>query len=822
MKYILLKFALTGCFLAAPLAAHAALPAQEKLAAPGLAQPVEILKDHWGISHIYAKNEHDLFFAQGYNGARDRLFQFELFRRRAEGTLSEILGPKELNRDIGARQFMFRGDMDQELAVYHPHGRAIIEAFVQGVNAYIDQALKNPAKLPVEFGMLNLKPGHWTIADAVSRIDSVSLGKPDGELRMTMAVHALGPDKVKDLEYFQPANPDLTIDPVIDASLINRGILATYDAWISSVRVTPDEVAAQYRASKRASLEISKHLTELASAHEADMPDNGLGTGNRRADMGSNDWLVSGKLTMSGFPIVAGDPHRAQESPNLRYWVHLNAPGWNVIGAGEAQRAGISIGHNDFGAWELTAFGTNDEDLYVYQTNPANPNQYKYKDGWEDMKVINETIAVKGEAPRKVAIKYTRHGPVIFEDAAHHTAYGIHTTYLEPGGAPYLSGLRMDQAQNWNEYLDAIAHTYYPAENYIWGGRDGDIGYTASGRTPLRKNSSGEIAVPGDGRYDWDGLLPIKDLPHILNPEKGYYATSNEFQIPTGRMETSWPNPEALHYVWTDPFRSQVENETLGSGKKFSVADMIQLQSSDYSIPARRIVPLLRNIAISNPASNSAAQRLLHWNFVLDKDSVEAGIYEMFQRHLIENWRATVIPAAARSYMVEPMTRLVDMVNAPDGGFGSDPLAGRDAMLVKSLDEAVADLTKRFGPDMSKWTLGAYHYARIIHPLGEALNAELENRFDIGHLPRGGDAYTVTATGGDDNQTGGGSFKNVFDTENWDNSVGLDNPGQSGDPNDPHYADLYPLWATGRYFPVFFSRPKIESVTEHDIQLAPP
>jgi penicillin amidase len=286
-------------------------------------------------------------------------------------------------------------------------------------------------------------------------------------------------------------------------------------------------------------------------------------------------------------------------------------------------------------------------------------------------------------------------------------------------------------------------------------------------------------------------------------------------------METSWPNPDALHYSWTDSFRAQVENEALASGKKFSVADMMQLQNSNYSIPARRMVPLLRDIPISNPASNAAAQRLLHWDFVLDKDSVEAGIYEMFQRHLIENMRATMVPAAARGSIQVPMTRVVDLVTAPDGSFGSDPLAGRDAVLVKSLDQAVEDLTKRFGADMSKWNLGAYHYARILHPMGSAVTTELEDKFDVGRIPRGGDAYTVTATGGGDNQTAGGSFKNVFDTENWDNSVGMDNPGQSGDPNDPHYRDLYPLWATGRYFPVFFSRAKIESVAESDFMLTP-
>jgi penicillin amidase len=232
-------------------------------------------------------------------------------------------------------------------------------------------------------------------------------------------------------------------------------------------------------------------------------------------------------------------------------------------------------------------------------------------------------------------------------------------------------------------------------------------------------------------------------------------------------------------------------------------------------------VPLLRDIAIAESVSQKAAVRLLHWNFVLDKDSVEAGIYEMFQRNLMDNVKATIVPAAARNYITPPMTRIIASLTAPDGSFGSDPVAGRNAVLVRSLDAAVAELTKRLGPDMEKWTLGAFHYARIVHPMGTALRPDLEAKFDVGHSPRGGDAYTITATGGTDNQAAGGSFKIVSDTYDWDNSVGLNNPGQSGDVNDPHYRDLYELWARGKYFPIFFSRPKVDSVTEKTILLTP-
>jgi len=213
---------------------------------------------------------------------------------------------------------------------------------------------------------------------------------------------------------------------------------------------------------------------------------------------------------------------------------------------------------------------------------------------------------------------------------------------------------------------------------------------------------------------------------------------------------------------------------------------------------------------------------LLRWNDVLDKDSVEAGIYEMWQRRLLTNVRAAVIPKEVRAFAgIAPMSRIVGWMYSPDGRFGADPIAGRNALLSKSLEEAVAELSQRFGPDTDKWKLGAYHYARILSPMTEAVKSDLQEKFDVGHFPRGGDGFTITATGGGDNQLGGGSFKIVVDTENWDNSVGLNSPGQSGDVNDPHYRDLYELWARGKYFPIFYSRSKVESVAEKTFVLMP-
>jgi len=787
--------------------ARAATDVPEALLVPGLSQPVEILRDRWGVAHIYAKNEADLFFVQGYNVAHDRLFQLELWRRQATGTVAEILGPKEIKRDIGNRLFMYRGDLEQELKWYHPHGPAIVAAFVNGINAYIAETQRNPDLLTPEFKMLGIKPGKWTPAVVISRFNGL-LGNLNQELNLALAIRTIGVEKVKDLTYFQPANPKLEMDPAIDAALLSKDILELYSAFREPIKFTPDELVAAYR-------DNSKILARLDQA--AAMP-SAIDLSQRQEDIGSNNWVVSGRLTSSGFPMMMNDPHRAQGTPSLRYWVHLVAPGWNVIGGGEPALPGISIGHNDYGAWGLTIFGTDSEDLYVYETNPSNPSQYKYGGGWEAMTVIKDSIPVKGGSPSAVELKYTRHGPIVYEDKAHHKAYAVRAAWREVGGAPYLASLRMDQARSWDQFVDACGYSRIPAENMVWADIDGNIGYQAVGIAPLRPNWSGLVPVPGDGRYEWDGYLPIKALPHVLNPEKGFFNTSNNFLIPPG-----WPYKDALHYIWADAFRASSVAEFLGSGRLFSVSDMIQLQNNDLSIPARSMVPLLRDLDLTNPASQQAQGRLLHWNNVLDKDSAPAGVYEMLQRRLLANIRDLMVPKEARSFVGMPeLTKIIGWLQAPDGRFGPDPIAGRNALLAKSLDEAVAELTKRLGPDQDKWQLGAYHHALIHHPMTAALKPELRAKFDVGGLPRGGDSYTVTATGGGDNQVSGGSFKIIVDTEDWDRSVGLNNPGQSGDVNSPHYRDLYELWARGKYFPIFYSRTKIESVAEKRFELKPP
>ena len=775
----------------------------------GLDKPVEILKDHWGISHIYAETEHDLFFAQGYSAARDRLFQFEIWRAQATGTVAEILGSRAVDRDHGTRLFKFRGPMHEEMNHYHPRGVDIITSFVHGVNAYIDEALEDPDSLPLPFKLLDIQPKHWTEEVVISRHQGL-LGNISLELSTGRAVCAIGEDKVRELRYFHPHDPILTLDPLIDCdSLLNNDILHLYNSYRRPIRFQPDDIAlAQYRNTEEAYETIADILIE----EERDLQKRSID------DIGSNNWVVSGDLTQDGWPMMINDPHRSQAVPSLRYWSHLVGPGWNVIGGGEPEIPGISIGHNEHGAWGLTVFNTDGEDLYVYETNPDNPSQYRYLGEWEEMRVITETIEVKDARSVSVELKYTRHGPVVFEDQENSLAYAIRPAWMEVGGSPYLASLRMDQATSWEEFREASNFSNIPGENMIWADRQGNIGWQAVGIAPIRRNFSGMVPVPGDGRYEWDGYLPIKAKPNEFNPDRGYIETSN-----SNYTKPDYPFLDAIGFTWTDPYRWARGSEVLGSGRKFNMTDMVELQHDYLSIPARTLIPFFKDLESDDLEVEQARQMLLDWDFVLDKESVEAGIYVAFERQLLDNIELLKVPEIAKSYVSVGMKTAIDMLLAPDGDFGNDPIQGRDEFLLQTLSQGIQNLKQKLGPEFEDWVYGQedYKHALIRHPLSPALNAELRDRLNAGPAPRGGNGFTLGNTGSGDNQTSGASFRIFVDTRDWDNTLGMNTPGQVGDPDSPLYNNLFELWANDKVFPAFYSREKIESVLFEKLDLIP-
>jgi penicillin amidase len=751
---------------------------------PGLERRVEIVRDRFGVAHIYAETEHDLFYAQGCNAARDRLFQLELWRRQATGTLAEVLGPGAVERDRSSRLLRFRGDVEAELLRYHPHGPAIVHAFVDGINACVEEASRHPEGLPVEFRLLGFTPGRWTPEVVVSRHSLLSQNVTS-EVDTARLVRALGPEGARALLDLRPGRPSLDPDPALDLAALGPEILKGYEAFLSPV------VVAAPGATPSPSPRVS-------------VDDGG------DALAGSNNWVIAPGRTFRGSALLANDPHRRVQVPSLRYIVHLVAPGWNVIGGGEPSLPGVAIGHNESGAWGLTVFRTDQEDLYAYDTDPANPSRYRYGSGFEAMRIEKETIRVKGGAPIEVALKFTRHGPVLHEDTTRHKAYALRAAWLEPGAAPYLASLRLDQARSGEDFRAAASYFFAPGENLVWADTTGAIAFQAVGLTPERPNWNGLLPVPGDGRFEWSGFRPIADLPHRVDPAEGWIATANHDTQPPG-----YARP--VGYQWTAPNRYARIAEVLSQPRLFTMADMTRLQQDETCLPARALVPLLRGLAPKSEEARKARAALLAWDQVLDRDSVGAAVYAIWEKALLARARERLVPASAREiFRGLRVEKVTDWLTSPDGRFGEDPLGGRDRFVLDALDDAVRTLRDAAGPDASGWTYGqpALKHVRLTHPLSAIADAATRARLDLGPLPRGGNARTVNATSDDLNQTDGASFRIVADTGDWDLTLATNTPGQSGDPASPHYRDLFAPWARGEYFPLLFSREKVESVAE--------
>ena len=743
----------------------------------GISDEVEVLRDNYGINHIYANNQDDMFFMQGYLAAKDRLFQFEIWRRQATGTVSEVFGEEEIDRDIGTRLFKFRGDIKDELNHYHKDGFKIVSSFVSGVNKYIEEVNSNPELLPIEFKVLGIKPDIWTNEVVISRHQGL-LGNIDQELNIGRAVSLIGEKKVKELMWFHPKEPSLKLDKTITYDDLKQDILRLYNAYREPVKFKGEYVLDKYR---------SKDL--MANVDESNLISD-------EYSIGSNNWALSGNKSFNGFPILANDPHRSLSNPSLRYMAHLVAPGWNVIGGGEPEIPGISIGHNGIGAWGLTVFRTDAEDLYVYELNPSNLNQYRHNGQWKEFNKINETIKVKNKADIDVELLYSVHGPVTLVDKNRNKAYAIKNGWSEIGGSPYLASLRMDQAKNWEEFRDACTYFNIPGENMVWADKYGDIGWQAVGIAPIRKNHSGLVPVNGNGKFDWEGYLPIIEKPNSFNPENGYLSTANQNVTPE-----SYNRWDAVGYDWSDPYRGNRIKSVIESKEKFNMEEMIDLQVDYYSMPSEEIIKLASG-NISNYIDYF--EKLEKWNNVLDKNSIEAGIYVEWQSQIYFEFINTYVPNSVKKYLDIQIFRIIETISNMNE-------SNRAKFLNKTFNASIDNLKDRYGEDSKNWVYGQdeYKHVKIYHPLENVVNDSIKGLVELKTYPRGGDGFTPGSTSSNLNQRSGGSFRVVINTKDWDKSFATNSPGQSGDPNSKFYKNLYEDWANDKFFPLLFSKSKV-------------
>jgi penicillin amidase len=712
--------------------------AAERVPLAGLRQSVEILRDRWGVPHIYASNTADLFFAQGYMAARDRLWQIDRWRREGTGRMAEIAGPEAIERDRLARAVRFRGDMDAEWRSYGAETKAVATAFTNGINAYI-RALGG--KRPLEFRIAGYDPAPWAPEDCLARVAGLLMTRNlTREVSRARNIRRFGLAAVAERQPPDPAIP-IEIPHGLDLADIDAEIVRVYNVV----------------------------------------------TGARPAEQGSNNWVVDGTLTATGKPILANDPHRPVRIPSLRKTVHLVAPGWNAIGAGEPALPGIALGHNERVAFGFTIVGIDQQDLYVEKLNPQNPNQYLYRGAWKAVEIERQQIAVKGRAaPEAIELRYTIHGPIIYEDRTRHRAFALRWVGSEPGTAGYLAGVSLARVQNWREFLAAMDRYKVPSENIVYADVEGNIGWQAAGLAPIRPNWSGLLPVPGDtGEYEWAGFRKADELPRVYNPRQHSIATANHNILPAGYTVP-------LGYEWALPFRYLRIREMLtgADAPKFSVADFERMQQDVASLPARRLQAIVNRWHDAPELGREFAS----WDCRMTVDSRAAALFEVWMHEI----RSTAHPTPEADVAIAMLERQHD-----------------PRMLSDTLARAVADLEKLLGKDRASWTWGRLHRIEFRHPLGQAA-------WNRGPVARPGDAYTVNATSGSDyQQTNGASYRQILDLADWDRSVMTNVPGESGDPESPHYDDLLKDWAAGRYHPMPYSRQSVEAATVERIALVP-
>jgi len=756
--------------------------------------PVEILIDRWGMPHVYASSPYDAFFAQGFNAARDRLWQIDLWRRRGLGLLSQVFGPSFVDKDRAARLFLYRGEMRSEWLAYGSDTRQVVTAFVSGINEYVRLACEDPSRLPEEFRLMGYQPSFWSPED-VARIRSHGVYQNlASEVERALVLRDFGPEVEILRKPLEPVR-DVAAPEGLDLTLIPADVLRVYELATGPVEFTD-------------------------------------GQPPRSRDLeGSNNWAISPGRTRTGRPILANDPHRAQSVPSLRYAIHLSAPGMNVIGAGEPSLPGVSIGHNGKIAFGLTIFSIDQEDLYVYQTDPEDPSEYRYGGRWEPMEVERQLIPVKSGDPAEVEFKFTRHGPVIYEDTEKNVAFAVRTAWLEPGMAPYLGSLGYMRTEDWDGFLAAMNRWGAPGENLVYADTNGNIGWKPAGLVPRRRNWDGLLPVPGDSRYEWDGFLDADELPVEFNPPRGWVASANEMNLPEG-----YPHEEKkVGFEWYAPYRYQRIVEVLRENPKFGLEDSVKLQTDYLSVPARRIVTRLRRLRPADPKLEQALKLLKDWDCILRADSAPAALFEVWYRlHLRE-----ALLKRAMEGIVEPgrlgeaVSRMMQVEDqAGDARMDLEILDELDARLglesvneamLSSLQEAAEHLEWLLGADRGEWEWGKLHHAFLAHPLSPLVEGRTRERLDVGPALRGGSGDTVGNTAyqpEDFCQTGGGSsWRVVVDVGGWDNSLAMNSPGQSGDPNSPHFSDLFRPWASDGSFPLLYSRKKVEEAAEWRIVL---
>lgn len=788
-----------------PVSAQQAAPAQnasQTLSLAGLKARVTVRRDERGIPYIEARNEADLYFAQGYVTASDRLWQMELGRRFARGELAEILGKDALEEDKRHRTYGYAQVVETEMAEAPPEARAQLESYAQGVNAFI--ASLDEKSLPPEFRILHFKPRPWTPADSLLVIKNFA-----------EALNTSWPTDIM-MEAGRNALPADKRDALLDETSPLDVLVVGTDNVRKKAGASPAPPDSLSGARQLGTLqEIARIEKNMARSFER----LGLFAEDRAA---SNNWVVSGKHTASGKPLLANDPHLGASAPSIWYMTHLSAPGLRVAGVTSPGLPGIVIGHNERIAWGFTNVGPDVQDLYLEKFDTANPRKYLTPNGWREAIVRREEIKVRksliGTATEVVPldVTITRHGPVVFEKDG--KRYSLSWTALDPKLNDAAGFQTLNRARSWKEYVAALSLYTGPMQNMVYADVDGHIGYYAAGRVPIRR--SGDGSIPYDGATDdgeWTGFIPFDKLPNLLDPPSGIIVTANQRIV--GR-----DYPYFLTHLWPAPYRARRILNLLQAKPKLTTDDFRAILGDTYSISgatfAREVVKLAHRRqaeAATDGKWRETIQLFERWDGHMNADSRAALLVAAMRTEFSNRIFAAAMGAElAKNYTWPNRETLVDrIITEQPREWLPREFKDYGELLRASELAARETLTKRFGADDSKWTWGQQAQVRFPHPLTGVPLIGLQ--FLIPPFPQNGSSGNTVAVNVGRNV----SMRFIADPGDWDKTQQGITLGQSGLPTSPHWKDQLDDWrnVTPRAFP--FNQAAVASATKEVLLLEP-